>query len=82
MIKRGVVCVAMILVPTCIGCRPADKAELDKLKAELAETRAELKSLKGNKSGYLDELERLEALRAKVSSRPGSLRPRKKRHLP
>jgi hypothetical protein len=65
MITRGVVCVAMILAPACIGCRPADKAELDKLKAELAETRAELNSLKGNKSGYIDELERLEALRAK-----------------
>jgi hypothetical protein len=66
MFKRIVACVSTIVVSACLGCGASDRAELEKVKAELAEARAELKSLKSEKKqGYLDELERLEALRAK-----------------
>jgi hypothetical protein len=66
-----VFCVSAALVPACLGCGAADRAEIAKLKQELAEARAEVKALKSlqskpeQKPSSLDELERLDRLREK-----------------
>jgi multidrug resistance efflux pump len=54
------------MASACLGCRKSEHAELETVKGELAEARAELKLLQSEqRHGYLDELERLAALRAK-----------------
>jgi len=66
MIRRFLIGVSMVVLAAGTGCGDASRAELEKVKAELAEAKAKLKSLPAEKTpGYLDELERLEALRAK-----------------
>jgi hypothetical protein len=67
MFRRGFfLCILAAMAPACLGCRDSEHADLEKVKAELAEARAELKVLKAEQQqGYLDELERLAALRTK-----------------
>jgi hypothetical protein len=61
------------LTLAALGCGAADREELAKVRAELQETRAQLAKLQAAQQaakeprvpGYVEELERLEALRAK-----------------
>src|SRR5262245_48078736 len=72
---------AALLTLTAAGCG-ADRAELERVKAELAATRAELQALQANQPGakpaYLDELERLSALEAKGALTKAEFEARKK----
>jgi hypothetical protein len=84
--RRVVVCLSLLAAPACAGCGSNERAELMKVKAELEETRAELEKARAElkaqeKRGYLDELERLEALRAKGALTPEEFEAKKKAAL-
>ena len=69
MSKRPFIHLSSLLLLAGAGCGASDRAELEKAKAELAKSQAELTALKAqpalSKPGYLDELERLDALKQK-----------------
>jgi hypothetical protein len=73
-----------LVLASSAGCGAVDQAELARTKAELEEARAEIRALKAAmqekpaKSGYLDELERLEALRSKGALTPEEFQAKKK----
>jgi putative oligomerization/nucleic acid binding protein len=65
MFRGLMVGVWLILASAGVGCGGADRAELEKIKTELAELRAKKNMPAEKPPAYLDELERLETLRAK-----------------
>lgn len=63
--RRMVLGLAAVAVMGLLGCNDS-RSELARMQAELKKTRAEFETLKAQRANtYLDELERLEALRAK-----------------
>jgi hypothetical protein len=77
----------LFVLAASAGCGAVDQAELARTKAELEEARAQIRTLKADmekmpaKSGYLDELERLEALRSKGVLTPDEFQAKKKAAL-
>ena len=70
---------SVVLAAAGAGCADPKRVELEQLKAELAEARAELKALKAEQQqGYLDELERLDGLRTKGILTPEEFEAKKK----
>jgi hypothetical protein len=79
MSKQPYILLSMLLALTSAGCGADSRAEIDKLKSQLAEARAELTALQTQaKQGYLEELERLDALRSKGSLTQEEFEARKK----
>ncbi len=71
MSRKSCAVLGVVLLLCAAGC-PAERAETEKLRAELAEARAEIKSLRDQQPAYqrgvdtlVDQLERLEALKRK-----------------